>query len=86
MRARATQGSGDGPLMGGYLGPRLAPGKPRKLAVMSGNPPGPPDILGVPIPVVVLGLAIVGFVVGTVWLWRVTHEHRDGDDPWRFRR
>jgi hypothetical protein len=47
---------------------------------MFGNPPGQwADILGVPIAVVVLGIAIVGFVVGTAWLWRITHGREDPD-------
>jgi hypothetical protein len=49
--------------------------------------PGPGfDVLGVPIGVVVLGIAIVGFVVGIAWLWRITRVPEDGDDSWRFRR
>ncbi len=56
-------------------------------AMFFGNPPGPwANILGIPITAVVLGIAIVGFIIGTAWLWRITREVRDGDDPWRFRR
>ena len=39
---------------------------------MFGNPGTWTNILGVPITVVVLGVAIVGFMVGTAWLWRIT--------------
>jgi len=56
------------------------------LARMFGNPGASADVLGLPLGVVVLGIAIIGFVVGTVWLWRVTRQHEDGDDSWRFRR
>jgi Flp pilus assembly protein TadB len=56
------------------------------LARMFGNPGASADVLGLPLGVVVLGIAIIGFVVGTVWLWRITCQHEDGDDSWRFRR
>jgi len=44
------------------------------------NPPGPPVLLGVPLAVVVLGLAIVVFVVGVDRLWRITRGP-EVDDP-----
>ncbi len=50
------------------------------LRAMFWNPPGPPYLLGVPISVVVLGIAIVGFVVGIAWFWRVTRGP-EVDDP-----
>jgi Flp pilus assembly protein TadB len=56
------------------------------LARMFGNPGAAADVLGLPIGAVVLGIAIIGFVVGTAWLWRITREREDGDDSWRFRR
>jgi hypothetical protein len=49
------------------------------------NSPGM-DVLGVPIGVVVLGLAILGFVTGIVWLRRITGGEDDSGDWWRFRR
>jgi len=52
-----------------------------------GNPPGVlSNILGVPLVVVVLGLAIVGFIVGIVWIRRITSADDDSGDWWRFRR
>ena len=52
-----------------------------------GNPPtGPVDLLGIPFPVVFLGVAIVGFVVGVAWLRRITSVDDDSGDWWRFRR
>jgi hypothetical protein len=36
------------------------------------------DVLGVPIPVVVFGMAIVACVIGIAWIRRIT---RLGDDP-----
>lgn len=52
-----------------------------------GNPPGPwSNILGVPLVVVVLCLAIVGFIVGIVWLRRIFSVDDDSGDWWRFRR
>jgi hypothetical protein len=59
---------------------------PYMLARMFGNPGASADVLGLPIGVVVLGIAIIGFVVGTVWLWRITRQHESGDDSWRFLR
>jgi hypothetical protein len=50
------------------------------LRGMFGNPPGPwANILGVPIAVVVLGIAIVGFIAGAVWLWRIAQGLEDPD-------
>ena len=51
------------------------------------NPGTVGDILGVPIAVVVLGVANIGFVVGLSWFWRITRGPEDGDASWwRFRR
>jgi len=51
------------------------------------NPPsGPVDLLGIPWPVVFLGVAIVGFVIGITWLRRITSGEDDSGDWWRFRR
>jgi hypothetical protein len=47
---------------------------------------GNPEILGFPIPVVVLGLAIVGSAVGIAWLRRITRGPDDSSDHWRYRR
>jgi hypothetical protein len=44
------------------------------------------NILGVPLVVVVLGVAIVGFIVGVVWIRRITSGDDDSGDWWRFRR
>ena len=51
---------------------------------MFGNPPTHP--LPVPPVVIVLGIAIVGFIVGIVWLRRITSGDDDSGDWWRFRR
>jgi len=54
-----------------------------------GNPPARPfDLFGLPLIVVVLGLAIVGSIVGIVWIRRITSnpESDDSGDWWRFRR
>ena len=53
-----------------------------------GNPPAVAiDVLGVPIAIfVVLGTAVVGFVVGILWLRRITSADDDSGDWWRFRR
>ena len=48
--------------------------------------PGGMDILGVPLQVVAIGVAIVLFVVGFVWLRRITRDPDHGDEHWRFRR
>jgi hypothetical protein len=53
---------------------------------MFGNPPAIGDILGLPVPIFVLGFAIVLSVVGVAWLRRVTGDPEDGDEHWRFRR
>ena len=47
---------------------------------------GNPEILGFPIPAVVLGLAIVGSAVGIAWLLRITRGPDDSSDHWRYRR
>ena len=44
------------------------------------------NVLGVPIGVVVLALAVVGFVIGIIWIRRITSGDGDGDEHWRFRR
>ena len=51
-----------------------------------GNPGGFTNILGVPLVVIVLGIAIVGFVVGIVWLRRIFSVDDDSGNWWRFRR
>jgi hypothetical protein len=56
------------------------------LRPMFWNPPGPPYVLGVPLGVVILGIAIAGFVVGMAWFWRIMRGPEDGDGWWRFRR
>jgi uncharacterized integral membrane protein len=51
------------------------------------NPPGRPfDLFGLPLIVVVLGLAVIGFIVGIVWLRRIFSVDDDSGDWWRFRR
>ena len=44
------------------------------------------NVLGMPIGVVVLGVAILGFVIGIVWIRRITSGDGDGEEHWRFRR
>ena len=44
------------------------------------------DLLGIPWPVVFIGGAIVGFVIGIAWLRRITGGEDDSGDWWRFRR
>ena len=55
------------------------------LRAMFLNPVPGIEFLGL-IPMVVLSSAIVGFVVGTAWLWRLTRVDEDGGDWWRFHR
>ena len=50
------------------------------------NPGGFTNVLGIPLVVVVLGIAIVGFVVGILWLRRIFSADDDSGDWWRFRR
>jgi hypothetical protein len=52
---------------------------------MFGNPGAPTEILGLPPGLVVRSIAIVGFVIGIAWLWRITRVDDDGDH-WRYRR
>jgi hypothetical protein len=44
------------------------------------------DVLGLPVPIIVLGIAFVLAVLGFAWLRRITGNPEDGDDHWRFRR
>jgi hypothetical protein len=53
------------------------------LASMFGNSN---EILGLPVPGGVLGIAIVLAVVEIAWLRRITRDPEDGDDHWRYRR
>ncbi|HET9757777.1 MAG TPA: hypothetical protein VFP66_14820 [Candidatus Limnocylindrales bacterium] len=39
-----------------------------------------------PVPIILLGIAIVLAVVGSAWLRRITGDPEGGDDHWRFRR
>jgi hypothetical protein len=50
------------------------------------NPGGLTNVLGIPLVVVVLGFAILGFIVGALWLRRIFSVDDDSGDWWRFRR
>jgi hypothetical protein len=52
---------------------------------MLGNPGAATNLLSLPIGIVLLGIAILGFVVGIAWVSRITPGPEDGDDWWRFR-
>ena len=45
-----------------------------------------PDILGLPVDTVMLGIAIVLALVAVAWFRRIYRDPEDGDDHWRFRR
>ena len=81
-RAFGESGAGDG-VRAGSSGLPCAGAYSRQMFM---NPPGMPDILGLPVPIFVLGFAIVLAVVGVAWLRRVTGDPEDGDEHWRFRR
>ena len=51
------------------------------------NPPARPfDLFGLPLVVVVLGLAIFGLIVGAIWVRRIMSGDDNNGDWWRFRR
>jgi hypothetical protein len=50
------------------------------------NPGGLTNVLGIPLVVVVLGFAILGFIAGALWLRRIFSVDDDSGDWWRFRR
>jgi hypothetical protein len=65
--------------MSGSSRPRKGPSEGLgTLRAMFMNPGGA-NVLGVPIGVVILGVAIVGFVVGIRWFWRIARGREDPD-------
>jgi hypothetical protein len=53
---------------------------------MFSNPGAATDILGLPPPILLIGIAVVLSAIGVAWLRRILRGPEDGDDHWRFRR